>query len=343
MPSDFIIQNAAFTLLPALLLILAGLGWRKLARRLSVGLLVIGGGTALAGWLTIEWVMHVSSRHDSWRGLTALVDGLIAAALAALVLIVGAIILLVRKWKTSVERAPRSRALLRGGFCALLVGGVCLAHVLVVHQPRLVSDARLLREYAGAATPAVEEEFARRGPTAAAVVIARLRQFPIAPAAPLNPNEPSPFLHLLGRLGGPDARAELTRWSAPEVPAGLRFDALAARAEIGDTDAAPIIGALLTAGTETEWEWRRAQLYRALGQLRATGQISALRAALLPDPSPFAREAAITALIAIDTDEAWAVIDEGLADPDAPRRSAALEILAQHPCPRAQARLDAAK
>jgi HEAT repeat protein len=123
-------------------------------------------------------------------------------------------------------------------------------------------------------------------------------------------------LQLLGEIGGPDAVAELRAWLNRDCAPDIRSRAARALANAGDKESARDIGPLLENNT---YEWRKEYipLIHALAELKATDETRYIRSALMNEMGDgqsntnlLTLDAAISALIAFDTPEAWQVITE---------------------------------
>lgn len=123
------------------------------------------------------------------------------------------------------------------------------------------------------------------------------------------------------------------------MDAGIRVAAVTALATLGDRSVEPKIVQFL-AKNDGQWSWQRPQLLKALGLLKAAGQVGTIRQLVAQQPPftpPHLTTAGVAALVAIGTDEAWTAIAELSAHKEKSRRIEVLTALQNHPGPRAVA------
>jgi hypothetical protein len=203
---------------------------------------------------------------------------------------------------------------------ALLLGAAiiaCAVGMTLMRFPRFKTTDTLLTT----ARFRSEEhaELVRRGPEAVDRIVSSLHE--------ADPEEVKIYenginggvmanLQLLGEIGGPDAVAELRAWLNRDCAPDIRSRAARALANAGDKESARDIGPLLENNT---YEWRKEYipLIHALAELKATDETRYIRSALMNEMGDgqsntnlLTLDAAISALIAFDTPEAWQVITE---------------------------------
>lgn len=316
------------------LVLLAGAGFWRFSVSM-IGALVIaaalGAGAGALVW-RIAHALQLGGGSGEWRGLGALVFGAITAALVGLISFIVALFVLGKSLHL-LRRGTASRVVLGVG-AVLLAGSV---GALVCDQPSFATTELLVRKIVShQASPEDEAELVRRGAAAVPVILAKVHTHPISQSAHFAPSQVPPLLHVLGKIGGPEAVAELHQWAEGDVYEGIRVAALEALAALGDRSIIPLLATLLEK-RDSPWPGQHAQLVRVLGELKATNQVANLRKALLAQPqygSPQLTETGIAALAAIGTDEAWAVIAELAADREKSRRDAVLTALQKIPGPR---------
>ena len=108
-----------------------------------------------------------------------------------------------------------------------------------------------------------------------------------------------------------------------------------ALAENHDASALPLIVEHIQKRTDPDWRQQQPAMLRALGELRATNHVGVIREALMPStnspagtvPSFLRIRAGVTALAAINTDEAWSLIGELAVSPERAKRSLVVSAL----------------
>ena len=324
-------------ILPALLLLLAGAGWRKLAQGAAISIFLPLLGAAPVAY----WAFKIAqSDRGRGGGESAPIGDLVSAVLAfgAAFLLLCAITLYwqIASKRLTLERAPRSLALLVPGGLAVLLAAFCVADITIGFSPRMASTERLIQQLDNQSDSPVGAELVRRGPPVVPVIVAALRR-------PLKPNEPeyvaagqqALLLRVLIRIGGPEATAEIRRWSARCVSAEVRAVAIDGLASQGDRSVIPLIVEMLGAHSPSSGA-RRPELFHALGALKAADQVGLIRSVLFDDPGNtfFNIRPAVAALAAIDTDQAWGVISELASSKDASLASETMVALQQCHGPR---------
>ena len=321
------------TLVLAFLALLVGAGFWRLVVALVAAALLAAGAAAGAGWIVWRVANSFATGGGEWRGLGPLVIGVIAVGVVFLVVFVVTLIVIGVKKRGIFRRSPPSRVAL-GLSVLLFVGGV---GAFVLDTPAHAPTALLVRRLGtGAASGEDEQELVRRGPAVVPALLTELHRHPYSRDDHSGPSQVPPQLRVLGQLGGADANAELHRWLEADVEAGIRVAAATALAELGDRSVAPWIVQLL-AKNDGQWPWQRAQLLKALGQLKAVGQVGTIRDAVAQQPvftPPQLVPAGVGALVAIGTGEAWAAVAELSAHQEKSRRVEVLTALQDHPGPR---------
>ena len=314
----------AMAFIPALFLLLAGLGWRKLAKglALSLGLPLVGAVVSALVALKLSHEFNSGGGSGEWRGLGELVIAVLTGGASFLILFVLTLLWQLRSKRMTRERAPRSGVLLGLGGLAVMLAAVSTGDIIIGFNPKLAPTERLIQQlgHGGAESP-VEAELVRHGPEAVPVITAELHRHPYQKSSEdeiIDLISVSPLLRVLGRLGGAEATTEVRRWTAKAVPSHVRAVAIDVLATQGDRTVIPLVVEMLSKPADGDWQVQRPELFHALGVLKAGEQVGLMRSALVngrTGGSAHIRPAVI-ALAAIDTDEAWALILELAANKD---------------------------
>ena len=306
----------AMAFVPALFLLVAGLGWRKLAQglALSLGLPLIGAVVLALVALKLSHEFGSGGGSGEWRGLGELFIAVLTGGATFLILFVITLLWQLRSKRMTLERAQRSPVPLGLGGIAMLLAAVCVGDILIGFTPKMAPTERLIRHlgHGGAESP-VEAELVQRGPQAVPVIIAELHRHPYVKSNEdeiIDLTAVSPLLRVLGRIGGTEATTEIRRWTGKDVPAYVRAVAIDVLATQGDRSVIPFIVEMLGNHPDNDWQFQRPELFHALGVLKAGDQVGLMRSALLDGRTGGSSHIrpAVAALAAIDTDEAWALI-----------------------------------
>lgn len=313
---DFLFR---FPTLQALLLglgglaaMLAGGGYRKLGVALIL-LAVLSTCTGAVGFVVGFGIGASIGGRGEGSGLAAFLFAIaIGIGVSVLTFIGGLVWIGLRRRNYVVRQAISAPALLLGALAL-----VCAAGVTVYRFPRFRTTDALLRT----AHFRSEEraELIQRGPEAARRIVDSLHR--------ADPEQVKIYenglngrviteLQLLGEIGGPEAVNELRAWLKRDCAPDIRSAAARSLAVAGDSASAADIGALLD---HTTYEWRKeyVPLIHALAELKAADQTPHIRNALMSEMGDghtnmnlLTLNAAIIALMAFDTPEAWQVITE---------------------------------
>ena len=338
----------AMALVPtALMLLLGGMGWRKLAQALALLLTVPLVGAALVTVVALKLAhdFGIGGGSGEWKGLGQLFIAVLAGGATFLLLVVLTLLWQLRSKRMTVERAPSSRLMLILGSIAAVVAAVSVADIVIGFTPSMAPTQRLVRQlgHGGEESP-VEAELVRRGPQAVPVIVAELHRHPFVKSnedVTIDLTLVPPLLRVLGRIGGTEATAELRRWTAKEVPAYVRAVAIDVLATHGDRSVIPLIVEMLGNHANNDFLFLRPELFHALGVLKAGDQVGLIRAALASDRtgSTSHLRPVVTALAAIDTDDAWALISDLAANQNAYYAEEVVRALEKCPSPRTLALL----
>lgn len=314
----------------AFLAALAGAGFWRMAVALVMAAATAAGAAAGAGWVTWRVANASMTGGGEWRGLGPMVAGVIATGVVFLVVFV-AILTVIGVTKRGVFRRSAPSRIALGVSAALFAGGVC---AFLLDTPAHATTALLVRKLgSGAASSEVEQELVRRGPAVVPTLLAELHRHPYSRDDHSAPSEVPPQLRVLGQVGGSDAKAELHRWLQADVDPGIRVAAVLALAAQGDHSIEPQIVQFL-GKNDGQWPWQRPQLFKALGRLKAVGQVGTIRQLVAGQPlhtPPHLAPEGVAALVAIGTDDAWAAIAELGAHKEKSRRIEVLTALQNHP------------
>jgi hypothetical protein len=335
---------AAFV--PALLLLLAGAGWRKLAKGLTVSLGLPLLVTALVAYSVLKvnptWIRGDGSAGDFVR-FTFLFLGC-----AVIFLVLGVITLCWQVSRPAIsERTRRSRLILVFGGLAALLTALFGADRFIGATPAIASAERLIDEliwrslypHTGAVAP-YAVELLRRDSLAVPAIVAELHRHPWRRST-TDQGIDLVLLKTLFQIDDPAALAEIRRWTGRDAPAWIRVMAINALATRGDQSILPLIVENLREIRGKNHRDEYAQLFHALGALKAADHIVMIRFALMGDPIDTAWNIgpAVSALTAIDTNEAWGLIAELAALRDAHLSNNALGALARSANPQTMALL----
>lgn len=269
--------------LPAALLLAAGLSWRRLASGITLALVIAVAGAALsavAGFCIARQFDHSSGE---WRGLGAFAVGVLSLFGGFIVFLTGALVWLIKTGRLNRSCSERSPILLGFAGVGLTVVAFCLVNIFIGSTQTFASADRLVQQIRdGADYPGTTEALAQRGAAAVPAILAELHRYPHAEKdmrpADWHSMRPEPFLEILGHIGGAEAVAELHAWATADWPRA-RAAALCALAAQGDASVAPLIAETLRKNGAAE-KHLDLKLIRALGALKATNEVSAVRAKL---------------------------------------------------------------
>lgn len=329
--------------IPALL---AGFGLRKLARGLLTATFI-----ALVGGIVVSMTAYGAFAYinssDSWGSGVLVEPTLKVGAVAAPILFGLSTWRRVHTKRITLERTRKSPALIGVGggmtlvFCFSLYSVVAHFVPSVESTQSLTYRASAIPVISEAPTPVVHQILINRGAEAVPVIIEVITKC----SASLG-NKPADFdtqrvanlLRLLGKIGGPQALNELRSWLQRDSPYDIRVAAAVALAEHGDRDLTPIIASLLKDQKGPYWRHQHMELVLALGLLKASNEVETIRTAMHTNKDEvdlFIVFPGISALAAIDTDEAWAAIEETSAAKSVWIRGMVVSALGAHPSRRA--------
>lgn len=313
--------------------LLVGAGFWRLVVALVVAALLAAGAAAAVGWVVWQVANSFATGGGEWRGLGPLVIGAIAVGVVFLVVFVVTMIVIGVTKRGIFRRSPASRVAL--GVSALLFAGGVGAFVL--DTPEHTSTARLVHKLGNnEASGEDEQELVRRGQAAVPPLLEELHRHPYSRGDHFAPSQVPPQLRVLGQIGGAEANAELHKWVKADVDEGIRTAAVTALAALGDRGAETWVVQFL-AQTDGQWPYQRPPLLKALGQLKATGQVATIRDIVAKQPPftpPHVATEGVAALVAIGTEDAWAAITDLSAHQEKSRRVEVLTALQNHPGPR---------
>lgn len=335
--------GAVFLVITAVVL-LAGLGWRRLAAGGLIALLAAVGGGVVFGALAYRIALrfHPTAGH----GTGAVLAGFGVGAVAALIILVATLVWLVRANRVALERTAVSRVWLLLGAAGLVVVGLWAAKLVGKANPSLASTDQLARSYAETTRTDVEDELVRRRQDAVPSILEVLEnraELATEDDERVEPAQLAQLARVLGKIGGPDALEALKKLLLNDPLPEVRVAAALALAEHHDATGLPLIVEQIEQRRDPDWRQQQPAMLRALGDLKATNHVGVIRAALAPGtngpagsvPSFLRLRAGVTALAAINTDEAWAVIGELAASPEKHRRALVMSALEHCPGPHA--------
>lgn len=131
-------------LIPAVLLLVAGAGWRKMVKGLLLSLLVAFVGAMLVGVATFK-IGYAMDRSGEWRGFGALIIGALAGIAIFFILLIASVWWLVRTRRMTRERAPVLPVLFGVGGAGTILAVVSIAYAVIgvqVSGKRQVSRVR---------------------------------------------------------------------------------------------------------------------------------------------------------------------------------------------------------
>ena len=321
---------------------LGGAGRRKLAWWLAISLIITLIGTVVGTIAGLAIGNATEKGGGEWRGLGVLFVAFTIGAGCFFVLLIGSMWWLTRTGRLAFDRAPRSTPLLIVGFTCLIVSLGSLALIAIHNTPSLVSNEHLVERVGQVGGESEERrELVKRGLLAVPAIIAELHRHPYKKTREDESIElisVNPLLHVLGSIGGLDATTEIKRWTAQEVPSYVRVVALEVLAEAGDRSVLPAVVEMLEKTDGADWEFRRTELFNAIGVLKAGEHVGLIRTAMIGEPAkkhgylPFDTVlAGVSALVAIDSDEAWVVLGELCAATDKSLRTDSIRALERSP------------
>lgn len=339
--------GAVFLVITAVVL-LAGLGWRRLAAGGLIALFAAVGAGVVFGALAYRLALRFNPTVG--HGTGAVLVGFGVGAVAALIVLVLTLVWLVRTNRVALERAAVSRVWLLLGAAGVVVVGLWAAKLVVKANPSLASTDQLARSYAETTRPDVEDELVRRRQDAVPSILEVLENRATLATEDDERVEPAQLAQLtrvLGKIGGPDALAALKKLLADDPLPEVRVAAALALAEHHDATGLPLLVEQLEQRRDPDWRQQQPAMLRALGELKATNHVGVIRAALTPGtngpagsvPSFLRIRAGVTALAAINTDEAWAAIGELAVSPEKTRRTLVMSALEHCTGPRKSALL----
>ena len=334
--------GAVFLIITAVVL-LAGLGWRRLAAGGLIALFAAVGGGVVFGALAYRLALRVNP--SAGHGTGAVLTGFGVGAVAALIVLVATLVWLVRTNRVALERAAVSRVWLLLGAAGLVIVGLWAAKLVVKAHPSLASTDQLARSYAETTRTDVEDELVRRRQDAVPSILEVLEnraELATEDNERVEPEQLAQLARVLGKIGGPDALEALKKLLASDPLPEVRVAAALALAEHHDATGLPLIVEQIEQRRDPDWRQQQPALLRALGELKATNHVGVIRAALAPGtngpagsvPSFLRLRAGVTALAAINTDEAWALLGELAVSPEKHRRALVMSALEHCPGPR---------
>jgi hypothetical protein len=303
-------------------LIVAGMGFR----RLGIAISIIVGSAAVAGvaaWFLGVMLGLLLGGRGEGAGVAAILAGFVLSGVVVLLVVVAGLVWIILRRRRVLLRSGRDLRLLGGGvLLVLLAAGMAgrhYVHVTPAAQSSQSLSTGMLAGYDGPRRAEAREELLARGQDAVPAVIAALRGADTANLREFESGLNGPVvwqIEVLGKLGGPDAIAELRTWLNGDYAEDIRAAAASALGEAGDRESAHAIALLLE---EQSYEWRkcRVQLLYALRMLEARDELPYVRSALQFAPEEEGQsyqimvlDAGIRTLVAFDTPEAWQVINE---------------------------------
>lgn len=329
--------GAAFVVITVVVL-LAGLGWRRLVAGGLVALFAGVGAGVVFGALAYRLALAVGPAVTMVRGGGAVMVGIGVGAVATLLVLVMTLVWLVQTNRVAIERAAVSRVWLLLGCLGLLLAGIWGSKLLARRNPSLASSEQLARNFVAAPRAEIEEELVRRrqdGVSAIINVLEDRADLETEDNERVPPSQLAQLVRILGRIGGPDALEVLRKLAADDPLIEVRVAAALALAENHDASALPLIVEHIQKRTDPDWRQQQPAMLRALGELRATNHVGVIREALMPStnspagtvPSFLRIRAGVTALAAINTDEAWSLIGELAGSPERAKRSLVVSAL----------------
>ena len=335
---------AAFVVITGVVL-LAGLGWRRMAAGGLVALFAGVGGGMMFGLLAYRIALRVDRVAAAAGGGGPLVTGFVVGAVAAVIVLVWTLVWLVRTNRVAIERAATSRVWLVLGCVGLVLAGVWAAKRMVKKHPSLASTEQLALAFAETPRADLEEELVRRRQDAVPGILEVLENRDAMETEDnerIEPEQLAQLVRVLGRIGGQEALTALRKMVVDDALTEVRVAAALALADNHDATGLPLIVEVLKERREADWRQQQPAMLHALGNLQATNHVGVIRAALGPVtntvagsvPSFLRIRAGVGALAAINTDEAWALIGELAVDPHKARRVMVMSALQLSPGPR---------
>lgn len=306
--------------LAATALLVAGLGYRKMAVALSLVFVGAPAGSAVAAVVAAMLALRAAGRGEG-AGVAAMLLTIGVAALTwAGLMLAGAAWVVLRRSRYGT-RVGRNTGLLAGAAACGALSVLTITLQVVAATPSLQSDAALARDAGGISGPDRAEAKAQllaRGADAVPDVIAALRATPREPLYEFESGLNMPAIErlgVLGELGGTEAIGELRQWLNSGYAADVRAAAAAALGAAGDRESIGAIAALLENDTY-DWKNQRSVLVHALGELDAEAEVGRIRAAtrFTADERGSSYHimlvgATVQAPAKIDTAESWELIE----------------------------------
>ena len=335
---------AAFVVITAVVL-LAGLGWRRIAAGGLVALFAGVGGGMMFGLLAYRIALRVDRVAAAAGGGGALAVGFVVGALAAVIVLVWTLVWLVQTNRVAIERAATSRMWLVLGCVGLLLASTWGAKRLAKKHPSLATTEQLALAFAETPRADLEEELVRRRQESVPGILEVLENRDAMETEDnerIEPQQLAQLVRVLGRVGGPEALAALRKMVVDDELTEIRVAAALALAENQDATGLPLIVEVLKERRDADWRQQQPAMLHALGNLKATNHVGVIRAALTPAtnavpgtvPSFLRIRAGVSALAAINTDEAWVLIGELAVDSNKARRVMVMHALELSPGPR---------
>ncbi|MBI2433214.1 MAG: hypothetical protein HYV26_10110 [Candidatus Hydrogenedentes bacterium] len=306
--------------LAGLALVVAGLGFRRAGKALTITF-GVAAGVAIAMWWPAALISLKFSGRGEGAGVAAIIMAfVVSGGTALLVLMAGAAWIMVRRQRFFTRAAKSFRLLGAGVFLMGAAGAIVLPRLL--HVTPGIQSSQVLAEQAlgghnGPLRAEAREILLARGQEAAPAVIEALRKADPATLREFESGLNLPVLsqlEVLGQLGGPEAIQELRTWFSGDFAPDIRATAAQALGAAGDRESAHVIALHLE---DRSYEWRKycGQLLCALRLLKATNELPQVCAALQFTPEEegssfqiMTLDAGIQTLLAFDTPEAWQVI-----------------------------------
>jgi len=339
-----------YLIFPVLLLLAAGLGWKKLAGGLTLAFVMATVGAAIISAVVAGILAQFDHGGGEWRGLKTLAAGILGFIGGFIVCLAGSLIGLAMKKRLTFERTMRSPGFLRAAGVGATLMLFCIINIIIGYTPSAAFTGRLVRQVEDSNdTLESRAEIVKRGQEAVPIIITALHRHPYAlvdDRSAGGSTRVAPLLELLGQIGGADAVAEMRRWADAESWPAARAAAMCGLAAQNDPGAAKRIGEFLSKiefasfGSDTK-------LFRALAKLKAVDQVGAIQTRMtrLLDALPHyalqdlsrqwvqnqtrdrmmsdhtSLQSGLIALGEIGTDEAWAALAKFHINPEGKRRA----------------------
>jgi len=330
-PSDVYFVGVCASV-PAILLLLAGAGFRQLALGIAIVLAISIGGTLVGGAVGFAYGMATKG-SGMFSGLEALFWMVVIGGISFVVSLIGALFLFARSGRLALDRSPTSIPYLVVGF-AILPFMILYAFVQIIQAtPKFQSNSQLVRNFGQFGhDDEWRAELIRRGETARSAIIDELHGVP-QNAYSDKLDGVLPLLDVLWEIGGPESLAEIKRWTAATVVLRVRVQTIGLLAAHCDPSVLPLAVEILKDTSGAQWATFRTELFTVLGKFKAHEHAGLIRTALLGDTAQGiasdydAVKAGIKALTLMDSDEAWSVIGELITSKNDSIRSSAVNAL----------------